>query len=171
MFGMTYGGGANGIGTVFQMNTDGSGFSLLHSFAGGATDGKRPFGSLVLGGSTLYGMTERGGLAGDGLGTVFSIAAPILPGDYNNDGKVDAADYVVWRKYSGTTNPLPNDPIGGTIGLAQFNQWRDNFGAPGSGSSPGANGPASATVPEPASLLIMAIGLFLMTHGNATACG
>src|SRR5205085_2633394 len=44
-----------------------------------------------------------------------------INGDYNNDGKVDAADYVVWRKYAGTTHTLPNDPTGGTIGIAQYN--------------------------------------------------
>ena len=46
-----------------------------------------------------------------------------IPGDYNLNGVVDAADYVVWRKNAGTTNMLPNDLIGGTIGTAQFNQW------------------------------------------------
>jgi hypothetical protein len=69
---------------------------------------------------------------------------PILVGDYNNDGKVDAADYVVWRKNEGTMNMLPNDPIGGTIGSAQYNQWRAHFG-----NMAGAGGFAGQTVPEP----------------------
>ena len=55
-------------------------------------------------------------------------------GDYNDDGNVDAADYVVWRKNNGTNNTLPNDEIGGTIGTAHYNQWRDNFGESGAGS-------------------------------------
>jgi hypothetical protein len=83
------------------------------------------------------------------------ITALGIPGDYNNNGTVDAADYVVWRKNAGTNNPLANDPIGGTIGTAQYNQWRANFGqtAPGAGSSSGAI--TNATVPEPATLVLL----------------
>ena len=75
-----------------------------------------------------------------------------LPGDYNQNGIVDAADYVVWRKNQGTTNTLPNDFIGGTIGTAQYNQWRAHFGqTAGSGSGASAN----AAVPEPATLVLL----------------
>ena len=75
---------------------------------------------------------------------------PALPGDYNRNGTVDAADYVVWRKNNGTTNALPNDPTGGTIGTAQYNQWRAHFGQT-AGSGSGAN--ANAAVPEPTTLV------------------
>jgi hypothetical protein len=77
-----------------------------------------------------------------------------LPGDYNDDGKVDAADYIIWRKNEGTMNTLPNDPDGGTIGVNQYNTWRENFGAMGGGGS----GLSYAAVPEPttAGLLIAA---------------
>ena len=55
---------------------------------------------------------------------VLSISGTVvLPGDYNFDGTVDAADYVVWCKNNGTNNTLPNDPIGGMIGPAHYNQW------------------------------------------------
>ena len=75
---------------------------------------------------------------------VLSIVAPVLAGDYNHNGVVDAADYVVWRDNTGTNNPLPNDPIGGTIGSAQYDQWRAHFGqAVGGGSA------AAQAVPEP----------------------
>jgi len=85
---------------------------------------------------------------------VLRVAAPVLPGDYNDNDTVDAADYVLWRNNEGTTNVLANDPIGGTIGAAQFNQWRASFGnsivvGAGSGSGSSAAGSASATVPEP----------------------
>jgi uncharacterized repeat protein (TIGR03803 family) len=71
LYGMTSRGGASGSGTVFQMNTDGTGFTTLRSFAGGGSDGMNPFGSLTLDGSTLYGMTKHGGV-GNG-GTVFKM--------------------------------------------------------------------------------------------------
>ncbi|HTX64720.1 MAG TPA: immunoglobulin domain-containing protein [Opitutaceae bacterium] len=71
LYGMTRSGGGAGLGTIFKLNTDGSGFTLLHSFGGGTTDGSSPAGSLLLSGSTLFGMTHDGGAYG--LGTVFSV--------------------------------------------------------------------------------------------------
>ena len=58
---MTYAGGADGLGTIFSEDIDGTNFTLLHSFAGGPGDGANPIGDLLLSGSTLYGMTLRGG--------------------------------------------------------------------------------------------------------------
>jgi hypothetical protein len=74
------------------------------------------------------------------------------PGDYNRNGVVDAADYVVWRANQGTNNVLANDPIGGTIGAAQFSQWRAHFGQT---AGSGAGALANAAVPEPATLLLI----------------
>ncbi len=71
LYGMTSGGGTSDLGTIFKINRDGSGFALLHSFAGGASDGAGPSRSLILKGSTLYGMTYGGG--GSDLGTIFKI--------------------------------------------------------------------------------------------------
>jgi hypothetical protein len=83
---------------------------------------------------------------------VLSIASVGVSGDYNNNGVVDAADYVVWRKNQGTTNTLPNDPNGGTIGTAQYSNWRNHFGQTfGSGSGASAN----VAVPEPATLVLL----------------
>jgi hypothetical protein len=87
---------------------------------------------------------------------IVASAAPGLTGDYNDNGKVDAGDYVLWRKYQGTTHTLPNDPTGGTIGAAQYNSWRSNFGngGPGAGSGLGSGG----AVPEPATLVLVIVG-------------
>ena len=70
-----------------------------------------------------------------------------LTADYNNDGVVDAADYTLWADAVGTQTTLTNDPTGGTIGLAQYNQWASNFGLSGS---------SAAAVPEPTALLLLA---------------
>ena len=96
---------------------------------------------------------------------MISVAGSGLPGDYSNNGVVDAADYVVWRANLGTNNVLPNDPIGGTIGDAQFNQWRSNFG-----QSAGSGAIASAAVPEPATpvLLILATAGWCLPHRRGT---
>jgi CSLREA domain-containing protein len=67
---------------------------------------------------------------------------PALPGDYNDDYVVDAADYVLFRKFQGTNTPLANDAVGGQLGSAHYQQWRENFGKslPGSRSTGGEAG-------------------------------
>ncbi len=52
---------ASARGTIFRIETNGGGFAVLHEFTGGTADGERPFGSLLLVGSTIYGMTMHGG--------------------------------------------------------------------------------------------------------------
>ena len=70
-FGTTFGGGANGTGTVFRINLQG-GFASLYSFTGGA-DGAQPEAGLIFGSDgNLYGTTSGGG--GSGLGAVFKIS-------------------------------------------------------------------------------------------------
>jgi hypothetical protein len=83
---------------------------------------------------------------GDSFGdkTVAFTLSASLPGDYNGDGKVDAADYVIWR----------NDPAGHGGNPAGYNAWRTNFGA-----SAGSGVGAGAAVPEPASLCLLMFGL------------
>jgi uncharacterized repeat protein (TIGR03803 family) len=72
LYGMTsYGGAYGAYGTIFQINTDGTGYLVLYSFENVANNGYAPFGSLTLSGSTLYGMTEVGGAGG--FGTIFQI--------------------------------------------------------------------------------------------------
>jgi uncharacterized repeat protein (TIGR03803 family) len=81
LYGMTQNGGAGLVGVVFRMNTDGSGYTNLHSFVGAASgDGATPRGQLILSGGTLYGMTASGGTnttncggSSSGCGTVFQI--------------------------------------------------------------------------------------------------
>ena len=94
-------------------------------------------------------------ITGDGVLVVAAVgpALPGVDGDYNNNGVVDAADYALWRNNVGTTNVLPNDPTGGTIGATQYNTWKANFGKTlGSGSG------LVGAVPEPgtAGLLLVA---------------
>jgi uncharacterized repeat protein (TIGR03803 family) len=59
-----------GCGTVFSITTSGT-ESVIHSFAGGSTDGAQPMSGLIAVNGTLYGTTFGGGAGNDG--TVFSI--------------------------------------------------------------------------------------------------
>jgi hypothetical protein len=83
-------------------------------------------------------------------------ALVITPGDYNADGMVDAADYVVWRKTLGLAVNLPNRDSEnvGSISTGDFNSWREQFGE----MSPGGNSSGSESIPEPnAGLLWVAV--------------
>jgi uncharacterized repeat protein (TIGR03803 family) len=72
LYGTTNGGGANDFGTVFKISAAGT-ESVLHSFAGGPTDGAYPLGGLIMDSAgNLYGTTSYGGANGDG--TVFKIS-------------------------------------------------------------------------------------------------
>lgn len=80
LYGTTSVGGSNGNGTLFKINTDGSGFATLHHFtttnnaAGTNNDGAYPIGALLYSGGALYGTASAGGTFG--YGTVFSLSIP-----------------------------------------------------------------------------------------------
>jgi uncharacterized repeat protein (TIGR03803 family) len=72
LYGTASEGGSSGNGTVFTINTNGNGFTTLHSFAG--SDGGIPYAGLVLSGNTLYGTARNGGTDySGGGGTVFAV--------------------------------------------------------------------------------------------------
>lgn len=82
--------------------------------------------------------------------TLEGAAVPGIPGDYNGNFVVDAADYTAWRdNLDGPAGVLPNDIDGGPIGTAQFDTWRANFGIAG-----GSAAVFDAIAPEPAALLL-----------------
>jgi glucose/arabinose dehydrogenase/PKD repeat protein len=56
-----------------------------------------------------------------------------LPGDYNANAAVDAADYVMWRKLMGASAILRNDVTPGTVQLEDYAVWAENFGDAESG--------------------------------------
>lgn len=81
-------------------------------------------------------------------GNVFEgdiLVGDLLDGDFNLDGKVDAADYTVYR-----------DNVSGLFTAADYTVWADNYGAQLAASS------SSSAVPEPASLGLLAGAFTLM---------
>jgi autotransporter-associated beta strand protein len=99
---------------------------------------------------------------------VLSVVAPGIPGDYNNNGIVDAADYTVWRDHLGQTFALLNRSAANTglISTADYDVWKSDFGNH-SGSGAG----ATAGVPEPPSLLLIAIGFSLLRSATHSSLG
>jgi uncharacterized repeat protein (TIGR03803 family) len=71
LYGAASSGGKFGDGTLFTINTNGTGFSNIYNFTGGS-DGAYPLGELIFSGSFLYGTAEGGGPANDG--TVFEVS-------------------------------------------------------------------------------------------------
>jgi uncharacterized repeat protein (TIGR03803 family) len=69
--GSTLYGSGNGIFS-FDLNTDTE--TILHTFSADGSEGKLPYGPLLLSGSTLYGMTYQGGT--NNTGVIFSLTVP-----------------------------------------------------------------------------------------------
>ncbi len=104
--------------------------SLSGVFSGVTTTGGGGFGAKYLGNNLMLEVLS-------GLG-----------GDFNNDGRVDAADYTVWREKVGDpVGTLFNGGGSGMVGEAQYGLWVTNFGL--------ALPSAASTVPEPTGMLIL----------------
>jgi uncharacterized repeat protein (TIGR03803 family) len=90
LYGMTKQGGSANLGVVFKIDLDGKHYTALHVFKGGASDGaSTQHGYLVLDGSTLYGMTTKGGQ--NNKGVVFSIGT-------------DGSKFAILHSFGSTSN-------------------------------------------------------------------
>lgn len=90
----------------------------------------------------------------------WNILAPIA-GDFNRDGIVNSADYVVWRKSAGHSGwgLAADSDLNGVVDAADYATWRSHFGQSSGGG-------LAATVPEPAALvsLMVALSAILFSH-------
>jgi uncharacterized repeat protein (TIGR03803 family) len=115
LYGTTYYGGTNGDGSVFAINTDGTGFTNLYSFD--YFDGDNPASGLILSGNTLYGTTWDGGF--DYGGTVFAI---------NTDGTGFTNLYNFTGGYDG------ENPVGSLVLSGNTLYGTTQYGATGEGT-------------------------------------
>jgi hypothetical protein len=91
-----------------------------------------------------------------GVDNITAQGAAALAGDFNSDGRVDAADYVVWRKSSNSQ--------------AGYNDWRINFGRTNAvGAELLASGAAVAAAPEPSAMLLLAVAIASIAMGKRAA--
>ena len=146
---------------------DNGGPTKTHALLAGspAIDAGDPAAVPGMGGVQLYDQRQASFTRvsdGDGVGGAridigaFELQPPVLLGDYNENGKVDGADYSVWHdtlEAAGTF--LPNDPTPGVVDESDFQYWRAHFGetlGAGSGAGQAAASSVSQTVmAEPAS--------------------
>jgi uncharacterized repeat protein (TIGR03803 family) len=124
LYGTTYYGGTANAGTIFKLNKNRGGYSVLHSFTGPGEDGANPYAGLIKGGDgALYGTTLTGGLT---CGTVFRVApSASLSASTNGDliltGPAGFRFAIQYREDLGSAAPwqfLTNITI--STGPAQF---------------------------------------------------
>jgi hypothetical protein len=89
-----------------------------------------------------------------------------VPGDYNADGSVDAADFVVWRKTLGTQVATGSGADGnrnGQVDADDYAVWRQSFG-----TSPASPLVATAVMPEPTLnwLLLVTAAVLMRTRAG-----
>ena len=95
LYGTTYQYG--GVGTIFKLGTDGTGFTSLKSFSG--SDGGFSRGGLTLQSTTLYGTTASGGSAESGVIYSLSLTQPLILSATVADGQVT----LVWDSFPNAT--------------------------------------------------------------------
>jgi hypothetical protein len=127
----------------------GTGSSWVIATYGGSLTGT--FENITSGFTVDYG-------TGSNSQITLNLAGPGgVPGDYNQNGIVDAADYVLWRNNLGAGS-LPNEGgiSPGMVDADDYNFWRSRFGA----TSGGGSGFGSGNVPEPASIVLFGLALY-----------
>jgi autotransporter-associated beta strand protein len=134
-------------GSILNLNFSGSADVIDSLFINGASQRAGTWGAI---GSAAQYTTAL--ITGTGMLQVSSFIPPPLLGDYNQDGVVDAADYLLWRNSIGQASiPNRNPANGGVVGQADYVTWREHFGQSVLGGGAELSG---AAVPEPASALL-----------------
>lgn len=94
-----------------------------------------------------------------------TLPAPGIPGDYNDDGIVDAADYTLWRDNLGSETSLANDDTEG-VDTDDYDRWVAHFGETNElGSGTGSVASAGGAVPEPTAIASLMAGLAAAAAG------
>ncbi len=120
---------ANAISDHATLNLTGGGAAGFADVGCAELDANDTVSGLVLGGVAKPAGTYGGGSSGamfiddeyfSGTG-ILTVAPAGVPGDYNNNGVVDMADYVLWRN----GGPLQNEVAStGTVDAADYDAWR-----------------------------------------------
>ena len=101
----------------------------------------------------VFGMNTPAYFAIDDL----TLNVNVTPGDYDLDGSVNAADYTVWRDSLETSTTRrgagADGDLSGVIDQADWSVWANNYGS----------APAPTAIPEPAAILLIAIGGVITT--------
>jgi arabinogalactan endo-1,4-beta-galactosidase len=126
----------------------------------------RPQSGLAVWEGGRYGLFDQNGNLLPAASVFEQFIEPELAGDYNTDGIVDAADYIVWRKTLGSTTDLRanGDDTGASAGVidqADFDFWKARFG----NTLPAGSGSAQRAVPEPSSIVLCVVAIVFVMVG------
>jgi hypothetical protein len=112
--------------------------------------------------ANLYGMRTNGGIRA----FTFNLPSPSVSGDYNGNGVVDAADYVIWRKNLGLTGGATKSQGDGTgdgnVASDDYDFWRAHFA-----NTSGGSGLSTAAVPEPNTAVMLVLSLLVGASSGA----
>ncbi len=118
-YGTTYVGGANNVGTIFEITSQGA-LTTLHSFNGG--DGAGPEDGLVQGtNGNFYGTTSTGGANGDGTVFELQLTYETLTVSTSGDGTVTSTDGFINCPGTCTHNYLENTQV--TLNATPASGW------------------------------------------------
>jgi uncharacterized repeat protein (TIGR03803 family) len=158
LYGTTWtGGSASSQGTVYRMNLDGTGFTVLFTFTGAAT-GEQPYGGVtVTPAGDVFGTTQFGGLYGGGVvytlktdGSGFSVLRHLRSSNPEGNGAFNAVPVIAGGRLYATAGF--NGTSGGAGSLFSMNPDGSDFvveagfdgaasgGNPLSGVRPGPDG-------------------------------
>lgn len=158
LYGAASDGGSNGVGTIFAVGTNGTGFTVLHSFsatngAGINSDGANPQAGLVLWSNVLYGTALQGGKSG--YGTVFSL-------------RTDGSGFTTLHSFTSTNNVGATNTDGAYPRGSLMLSGSVMYGTTSSGGSAGYGTIFSILFPPPLSIASVGTNVILSWPSNVT---
>jgi len=91
--------------------------------------------------------------------TTLALISDGLPGDYNRDGTVNAADFTVWRNRLGSNDPVAGGNEDGVVNVEDYDLWKANFGLSWGGGS-------VAIVPKSSTAGILLVGIVASSYAR-----
>lgn len=160
LFGTTTSAGISNYGTIFRINTDGTGFTVLHGFTS-TYDAGEPFGGLTMFSNILYGTAEAGNSSSGNWGIVFKINTDGsgFTNIYNFTGGSDGAAPVSTLVLNGNTF-YGTTAVGGIASGASGNGTLFSLTFPVSLGVSLSNSNYAVSWPSPST------GFILQTNGN-----
>jgi hypothetical protein len=139
-----------GEGEMYWMRSTAEPF--LNAYTGGNIYARNP----IVEGNEGERFDVAGGGRRDGTLALYEVLPTGgVPGDYNNDGVVNAADYTVWRDNLNASFQLQNEVAGvtpGQVTVEDYNEWKSRFG---NGNAGGGAQLTNGAVPEPSTCLLV----------------